>query len=154
MINIQRGETRNSFLASIAADDCGGVLSSDFQRQFRVVPPVLNEGRERRIPKKQTRVSIKSKHAEHLWQLRRSGDTSAQTEGSAVTGGFSSEESRGAYQAWGFIDGALQSEGDRSILKRCKSTRETFDHLEKWYDAESEVATQKLYDKFHDFTFP
>ena len=35
--------------------------------------------------------------------------------------GFSSEEIRGAYQAWNFVDGALQSEADRSILKRCKS---------------------------------
>ena len=35
--------------------------------------------------------------------------------------GFLSEEIRGAYQAWSFIDGALQSEADRSILKRCKS---------------------------------
>ena len=57
---------------------------------------------------------------------------------------FSSEEIRGVYQAWNFIDGALQSEADRSILKRCKSPRETFDHLEKWYDPESEVTIQKL----------
>ena len=54
--------------------------------------------------------------------------------------GFSSEEIRGAYQAWKFINGALQSEADRSILKRCKSPREAFDQLEKWYDPESEVA--------------
>ena len=27
-------------------------------------------------------------------------------------------------------------------------------HLEKLYDPESEVATQKLYDKFHDSTIP
>ena len=37
------------------------------------------------------------------------------------------------------------------MLNRCKSSREAFDHLEKWYDPESVVATQKLYDKFHDF---
>ena len=66
--------------------------------------------------------------------------------------GFSSDKTRGAYQAWNFIDGALQSEADRSILKRCKSPSEAFDHLEKWYDPESEVATQNLYNKFHDFT--
>ena len=41
--------------------------------------------------------------------------------------GFSSEEIRGAYKTWNFIDGALQSEADRSILKRCKSSREAFD---------------------------
>ena len=68
--------------------------------------------------------------------------------------GFSSEETRGAYQVWNFIGGALQSEADRSILNRCKSPREVFDHLEKWYDPENEVATQKLFDKFHDFTIP
>ena len=68
--------------------------------------------------------------------------------------GFSIEEIGRTYQAWQFTDGALQSEADRSILKRCKSPRETFDHLEKWYDPEIEVANQKLYDKFHDFTIP
>ena len=44
----------------------------------------------------------------------------------------------------------LQSEAARSILKRCKSPREAFGHLEQWYDPESEVAT----DKFYDFTIP
>ena len=32
--------------------------------------------------------------------------------------------------------------------------RAAFDHVEKWYDPEDEVATQKLYDKFYDFTIP
>ena len=41
-----------------------------------------------------------------------------------------------------------------SVLKRCKSPKEDFDHLEKWYDPKSEVTTQKLYDKFYDFTIP
>ncbi|CAM9123552.1 unnamed protein product, partial [Ascophyllum nodosum] len=41
--------------------------------------------------------------------------------------GFSNEEIRSAYQAWNFIDAALQSESDRSILKRCKSPREVFE---------------------------
>ena len=49
----------------------------------------------------------------------------------------SSEQIRGANQAWNFIDEALQNEVDRSILKRCKSPRETFDHLEQWYNPES-----------------
>ena len=65
--------------------------------------------------------------------------------------GFSSEETRAAYQAWNFIDGALQSEADKSNLKRWRSPREAFDHLEKWDDPESGVVTQKLNDKFHDF---
>ena len=36
-------------------------------------------------------------------------------------------------------------------MKIFKSPREAFDHLEQWYDPKSKVATQKLYDKFHDF---
>ena len=35
-----------------------------------------------------------------------------------------------------------------------QDTKRSFDHLEKWYDPESEVATQKIYDEFHDFTIP
>ena len=56
--------------------------------------------------------------------------------------GFSREGIRGAYQAWIYIDGALQSEADTSILKIFKPPREAFDHLEKWSGPESEVATQ------------
>ena len=41
MINMQRGETRDSFLAGIAAHGGGGALSYGFQRQLRVVLPVL-----------------------------------------------------------------------------------------------------------------
>ena len=41
MINIQRCEARYSFTAGIAAHDGDGGLSSGFQRQSRVVPPVL-----------------------------------------------------------------------------------------------------------------
>ena len=40
MIYMQRGEARDFFLAG-AAHDGDGVLSSSFQRQSRVVPPVL-----------------------------------------------------------------------------------------------------------------
>ena len=65
--------------------------------------------------------------------------------------GFSNEEIRGAYQVWNFIDAALQSNADKSILKRYKSPREVFERLEKWHDPDSEVATQRLYDKFHEF---
>ena len=68
--------------------------------------------------------------------------------------GFSNQEIRGAYQAWSFIDAALQSEVDRTILKRCRSPREVFESLEKGHDPESEMATQRLYDKFHEFAIP
>ena len=67
---------------------------------------------------------------------------------------FSNEEIRSAYQAWNFIDAALQSVADRSILKRCKSPREVFERLEKWHDPDNEVATQRLYDKFYEFAIP
>ena len=39
-------------------------------------------------------------------------------------------------------------------MKKCQSPRQSLDHLEKWYDPESEAATQKLCDKFLDFTIP
>ena len=67
---------------------------------------------------------------------------------------FPSEEIRGVYQAWNVIDRTLQSEADRSVLKRYKSPRQAFDHFEKWYDLQNEMAAQKLYDKFHDFIIP
>ena len=68
--------------------------------------------------------------------------------------GFPNEEIRGAYQAWNFIDAALQSNADISILKKCKSPREVFERLKKWHDPDSEVATQRLHDKFHEFAIP
>ena len=46
--------------------------------------------------------------------------------------GFLPEEVRGAYQAWNYLDAALQSEEDRAILKRCRSPRELFEFLGKW----------------------
>ena len=42
MISMQRGKTRDSFLAGVVHDG-GGVLSSGFQKQSRVVLPVLKE---------------------------------------------------------------------------------------------------------------
>ena len=46
--------------------------------------------------------------------------------------GFSNEEIRGAYHVvWNLIDGVLQSEVGRSILRRCKSPRDVFDYIEK-----------------------
>ena len=68
--------------------------------------------------------------------------------------GFSPEEIRGAYQAWNFLDAALQSEEDRAILKRHRSPREVFEILGKSYDPENEVATQHLFDKSHEFAIP
>ena len=52
------------------------------------------------------------------------------------------------------MDAALQSNAERSILKRCKSPRQVFERLGKWHDLDSKVATQRLYDKFHEFAIP
>ena len=67
---------------------------------------------------------------------------------------FSPKEIRGAYQAWNFLDAALQSDEDRAILKRCRSPSEVFEFLGKWYDPENEVATQHLFVMFHEFSIP
>ena len=68
--------------------------------------------------------------------------------------GLSNEEIRDAYQALNVIDAAIQSGADKAILKRCRSPREVFESLEKWHDPESEMATQRLYNKFHEFAIP
>ena len=52
------------------------------------------------------------------------------------------------------MDAALQGEEDRAILKRCRSPRDVFEFLGKWYDPENEVATQHLFDKFNEFSIP
>ena len=68
--------------------------------------------------------------------------------------GLSNEEIRDAYQALNFIDAAISKGADKAILKRCRSPREVFESLEKWHDPESEMATQRLYNKFHEFAIP
>ena len=35
-----------------------------------------------------------------------------------------------------------------------RSPREGFEFLGKWYDPENEMATQYLFDKFHEFSIP
>ena len=67
---------------------------------------------------------------------------------------FANEEIRCAYQALNFIDAAIQSGADKAILKRCRSPRKVSESLEKWHDPESEMATQRLYNKFHKFAIP
>ncbi|CAN0247808.1 unnamed protein product, partial [Pylaiella littoralis] len=63
--------------------------------------------------------------------------------------GFTAGEIREARLAWTFLDESLKKEEDRAVLQRCKSPREAFDYLEQFYDPESEIATQRLYEKFH-----
>ena len=59
MINMERSETRYLFLAGIAAHDGGGILSSGFQRQPRVVPPVL-KGEKGRFQKNKHEFLLKA----------------------------------------------------------------------------------------------
>ena len=122
-------------------------MRSGFQRQFRVVPPVL-KGKKREFQKFNNEFLLKANTPDisgpFIGQGTRAVPVSDPLEQRAVLlrGGFSSEETRGAYQAWNPIHGALQSEAGSSILKRCKSPTDVFDHLEKWHDLESEVANQ------------
>ena len=139
MINMQHGEAGDEFLAGIAAHDGDRVLSSGFQRQSRVVPPALKGERgklKKIIHDFQLKANMLNVSGHFVGQGRRVVPVRDPLKQRALLlrEGFSSEEIRGAYQAWNFIDGALQSKADRSILKRCKSPREAVDHLEKWYD--------------------
>ena len=128
-------------------------MSPNFRRQSRVVPPVL-KGEKGDFQKlkyefllKANMLDISGHFVGQGTRVEPVGDPLKQ-KAVLLREDFPSKEIRGAYQAWNFIDGALHSEVDRSILKRCKSPREAFDHLEKWYDPKSEVATQKVYGKF------
>ena len=150
-----RGEARDSYLAGIAAhDDSGGVLN--LQGQPRVVPPVLKGGKDYTKFKhdfllKANMLDISDHFVGQMLREVPVGDP-LKSRAVLLSEGFSADEIRGAYRAWNFVDTALKNEEDRSILKRCKSPREVFEFLEKWYNPESEVATQNLYDKFHEFT--
>ena len=64
-VNMYSGEARESHLAGIAAHDGGsGVLNPSFDRQPRVIPPVLKGGKSFQIFKTniQARFSSESEH--------------------------------------------------------------------------------------------
>ena len=161
MIDVRRGEARDPYLAGITAYDEGrDVLRTDFKSlPARVVPPVLKAEKggfqkfKHEFFLKANMLDITAHFVDQGTRAVPVGDPLKQ-KAVLLQEGFSNEEIRSAYQAWNFIDAALQSESDRSILKRCKSPREVFERLEKWHDPDSEVATQRLYDKFHEFAIP
>ena len=161
MIGVQRGEARDPYLAGITAYDEGRyVLRTDFKSlPARVVPPVLKAEKggfqkfKHEFFLKANMLDITAHFVDQGMRAVPVGDPLKQ-KAVLLQEGFSNEEIRSAYQAWNFIDAALQSETDRSILERCKSPREVFERLEKWHDPDSEVATQRLYDKFHEFAIP
>ena len=161
MVDVQRGEARDSYLVGITAYDEGrDVLRTNFKSlPARVIPPVLNAEKggfqkfKHEFLLKANKLDITAHFVDQGMRAVPVEDPLKQKE-VLLQEGFSNEEIRGAYQAWNFIDAALPSDADRSILKRCKSPREGFERLEKWHDPDSEVATQRLYDKFHDFVIP
>ena len=161
MIDVRRGEARDPYLAGITAyDESRDVLRTDFKSlPARVVPPVLKTEKggfqkfKHEFFLKANMLDITAHFVDQGMRAVPVGDPLKQ-KAVLLQEGFSNDEIRTAYQAWNFIDAALQSESDRSILKRCKSPREVFERLEKWHDPDSEVATQRLYDKFHEFTIP
>ena len=148
MIDVRSGEARDPYLAGMTAYDQG-----------RVVPPVLKAEKggfqkfKHEFFLKTNMLDITDHFVGQGMRAVPVGDPLKQ-KAVLLQEGFSNEEIKGAYQAWNFIDAALQSDSDRSILKRCKSPREVFEGLEKWHDPDSEVATQRLYDKFHEFAIP
>ena len=161
MIDVRRGEARDPYLAGITAyDESRDVLRTDFKSlPARVVPPVLKAGKggfqkfKHEFFLKTNMLDITDHFVGQGMRAVPVGDPLKQ-KAVLLQEGFSNEEIKGAYQAWNFIDAALQSDSDRSIPKRCKSPREVFERLEKWHDPDSEVATQRLYDKFHEFAIP
>ena len=161
MIDVRSGEARDPYLAGITAYDQGrDVLRAEFKSlPTRVVAPVLKAEKgsfqkfKHEFFLKTNMLDITDHFVGQGMRAVPVGDPLKQ-KAVMLQEGFSNEEIKGAYQAWNFIDAALQSDSDRSILKRCKSPREVFERLEKWHDPDSEVATQRLYDKFHEFTIP
>ena len=161
MIDVRRGEARDPYLAGITAYDEGrDVLRTDFKSlPARVVPPVLKAKKggfqkfKHEFFLKANMLDITAHFVDQGTRAVPVGDPLKQ-KAVLLQEGVSNEEIRSAYQAWNFIDVALQSESDRSILKRCKSPREVSERLEKWHDPDSEVATQRLYGKFHEFAIP
>ena len=161
MIDAQRGEARDSYLAGITVYDEGrDVLRTDFKSlPARVIPPVLKAKKgcfqkfKHEFFLKTNMLDIIAHFVDQGMRAVPVGDPLKQ-KAVLLQEGFSNEEIRGAYQAWNFVDAALQSNANSSIIKRCISPREVFERLKKWHDPDSAVATQRLYDKFHEFAIP
>ena len=160
MIDVQHGEASVPSFAGIAAHGEGGGVLADFKSlPARVIPPVLEAEKggfqkfKHEFPLKANMLNISDHFVGQGMRMVPVGDPH-KPKAALLREGFSNEGIRGAYHAWNFIDAAFQSEADRAILKRCRSPREVFESLEKWYDPESEMATQRLYDRFHEFAIP
>ena len=149
-VEMYSGEARESHLAGIAAHDGGSdVLNPSFYGQPRGISLVLKGGKgfptfRHDVFPKANMLDISDHFVGQRVRAVPVGDPLKQ-KGVLFREDFSPEEIRGAYQAWNFLDAALQSEENRAILKRCRSPREVFGFLGKWYDPENEMATQHLF---------
>ena len=136
MIDVRSGEARDPYLAGITAYDQGrDVLRAEFKSlPTRVVPPVLKAEKagfqkfKHEFFLKTNMLDITDHFVGQGMRAVPVGDPLKQ-KAVLLQEGFSNEEIKGAYQAWNFIDAALQSDSDRSILKRCKSPREVLSAL-------------------------
>ena len=158
-INTYSGEASESYLAGIAGHDGGSTgLNPSFHGQSYVIPPVLKGGKGFQTFKhdfflKANMLDISDHFVGQRVRAVPVGDPLKQ-KAVLLREGLLPLEIRGAYQAWNFMDTALQSEEGRAIPKQCRSPREVFKFIGKWYDAEDEVATEHLFDKFHEFSIP
>ena len=143
----------------MAAHDGGSdVLNSSFHGRPRVIPPMWKGGKGFQTfrPDFLLKVNMLDIFDHFVGQRVRAvpvGDPHKQ-KAVLLREGFSPEYIRGAYQAYNFLDAALHSKEDRATLKRCRSPREVFKFLGKCHDPEYEVATQHIFDKFHEFSIP
>ena len=150
------GEARESHPAGIAAHDGGsGVLNPNFHGQPYVIPPVLKGGKGFRKLKydfllKAIMLDISDHFVDQRVRAVPVGDPLKQ-KAVLLREGFSPEVIRGAYQARNFLDAALQSEENRG---NPETMQVIFEFLGKWYDPKNDVATQHLFDKFHEFSIP
>ena len=121
IIEVQHGKASVSYLAGIAAHGEGGDALTDFKSlPARVIPPVL-EAEKGGFQKFKHEFLLKTNMLDISDHFVGKGMRMVPVGGpykpkaSLLRERFSNEEIRGAYQAWNFIDEALQSEGNRAI---------------------------------------
>lgn len=85
-------------------------------------------------------------------EARRPSNGAQEGKRCAVETDFSMTGIKEARLTWNFLRDSLKDDEDRAVLTRCKSPRYVSWYLEQFYDPESQVALNKLCEKFHDFT--
>ena len=158
-----RGEARDQNPAGITTHDRseGFVAGSGGEgkgQTTRVVAPVLSVGKfaawKRTFERKANMLDLLERFQEEGPRVVPVGGTHLKTKRQLMVEGFSEYEIGEERKAMNFIDKALKSETDRVALDRCTTPREVLQYLQRLHDPESEVATQKRFDQFHDFVIP